>query len=849
MRVPLSWLKEYVEITLPPEALAEKMTLAGLEVGSIEYYNVPADRPAWDPELIVVCEVLDVQRHPNADRLVLATVDHGVGEPMQVVTGAPNLKVGDKGVKAPFARRGAQLYDGHQEGWVLTTLKPSKIRGVRSEAMICSEKELGLLDYHEQVIVLPKDAPVGMPLAEYMDMDAVAPSDVVLDLDLTPNLARCYSMIGVAREVAALTGQKLKLNTPTMSASGPAIEGQIELEIDDPDLCRRYSATLIKGVEIGPSPYWMQRRLTLAGMRPISNIVDITNYVMWEWGQPLHAFDYRMVRPRPGTDGPPTIIVRRAKPGETMTTLDGQLRRFTPDMLLITDGGGPVGIAGVMGGLDSEITSKTTDILLEAANFNNINNRRTSQALKLPSEASTRFGKGVPAELTIPAATRATELMRLHAGGEIAAGIADLYPTPQPKRVVHVTSQEVKRQVGIDVSAAEIVEMLKSLDFTCKLNGDEVEATVPMHRLDVEITADLVEEVARMYGYDRIPLTLMTDELPPQRRNRVLEGEEKIRDVLVGCGLDEVITYRLTGKKTIEALDLAQAEMDESQYLKLSNPLTSDRVYMRRTMLGSLLETMRDNYRFLDRIAIFEVGRVYWPTPPSDPLVRGKDVGRVPIPADTQVPTEPRRLSIGMGGPRDERVFQGDAGMMDFYDLKGAVETLLSRLGIDDVAYVPVQPASFHPGRTAQLMVSGQPAGVMGEIHPSIRERFDLPQMPILAAELDLDVILGAASDDRIMNPISRFPSVSQDIALVVDEDVPAGNLRAAILDAGGDLLADVVLFDLYLGEQVGAGKKSLAYALTYRAMDRTLTDEEVNQVQSKIVEAMKAQFGAELRG
>ncbi len=844
MRVPLSWLKEYVDIVLPVEALAEKMTLAGLEVESIDRYEVPPDRPRWDPEFIVVGEVLDVQPHPNADRLVLATVDHGVGEPMQVVTGAPNLKVGDSGIKVPFARRGAQLYDGHQAGWKLATLKPSKIRGVRSEAMICSEKELGLLDYHEQVMVLPNDAPVGMPLAEYMDIDEVAPPDVVLDLSLTPNLARCYSIIGVAREVAALTGQKLKLESPTMHAAGPSISGQIELEIADPDLCGRYTAALIRNVRIGPSPYWMQRRLTLAGMRPISNIVDITNYVMLEWGQPLHAFDYDRLRPRPGQAGPPVIIVRRAHAGETMTTLDGQLRRLTPDMLLITDGGGPVAIAGVMGGLESEVTSQTRHILLESANFNNINNRRTAQALKLLSEASTRFGKGVPAELTVPAATRASELMRLYAAGEIAAGLADLYPTPQPKRLVQITPREVKRQVGIDLSATDIVGMLEALDFTCSISKDTITATVPMHRLDVEITADLVEEIARIYGYDRIPLTLMTDELPPQRRNRILEGEDKVRDILVGCGLDEVITYRLTSKKTIESLDPQQAEMDESQYLKLSNPLTSEREYMRRTLLGSLLETMRDNFRFLDRVAIFEVGRVYWPksSPPA-----------------AELPDELRRLGIGLGGPRDERVLFGERAAMDFYDLKGAVETLFDRLGLHDVAYAPVaaapsnpqwpQSKSFHPGRSAWAMVNGQTVGIMGEIHPLIRERFDLPQTPALMAELDLEAILSAASKERVMAPISRFPSVSQDIALVVDEDTPAADVRAAILKAGGELLADAVLFDLYRGEQIGAGKKSLAYALTYRAMDRTLTDEEVNQVQGQIVEAVKAQFGAELRG
>ncbi len=402
MRVPLSWLKEYVDIVVPLDELVDRMTFAGLEVEATEIVEIPSDRISWDRETIVIGEVVAVERHPNADRLVLATVNYGGAQTETVVTGAPNLHVGDSGIKVPFAKSGARLYDGHHDGWHVATLKPSKIRGVRSEAMICSEKELGLRDAHEQVLLLPDDAPLGVPLADYLDLDTVAPEDVVLDLSLTPNLARCYAIIGVAREVAALTGQPLHVAEPTMETLGPAIGDQIDLQIDDPDLCRRYSATLIKGVKIGPSPYVMQRRLALSGMRPINNIVDITNYVMLEWGQPLHAFDYNRLRPRSGSSYPPTIIVRRAHPDETMKTLDGQLRRLTPDMLLITDGSGPVGIAGVMGGLESEVADDTRDILLEAANFDNINNRRTSQALKLPSEASLRFGKGIPATLTIP---------------------------------------------------------------------------------------------------------------------------------------------------------------------------------------------------------------------------------------------------------------------------------------------------------------------------------------------------------------------------------------------------------------------------------------------------------------
>ncbi|UCD72365.1 MAG: phenylalanine--tRNA ligase subunit beta, partial [Syntrophobacterales bacterium] len=527
MKVPISWLRDYVDITMDIEELAERMTLAGLEVASIERIG-----SQWDREKVFVGEVLKVEKHPNADRLTVVSADYGAGKPMNVVTGAPNLKVGQQGQKVAFAIAGARLIDGYSKELRYITLKPSNIRGIPSEGMVCSEKELGLSDDHTGILLLDEDAPVGTPLMEYM-------GDIVLDLDLTPNLARCFCIIGVAREVSALTRQKLRLEMPEMEALGEPIQGQVEIEIADPDLCSRYSATLIRGIKIGPSPNWMQRRLLLSGMRPINNIVDITNYVMLEWGQPLHAFDYDALNNRKGkvgsSDGElPVIIVRRAKAGETMITLDGIQRDLTEDMLLITDGGGPVAIAGVMGGFESEVTERTKNILLEAASFNLINNRRTSQALRLYSEASARFGRGVPASMTIPAAKKATELMRQLGGGTITEGIADVYPVKQEQRVVEINAQEVERIAGIRIGDEAITEILESLDFRCEKKGDIICGTVPDHRLDISLPADLVEEVARIYGYDRIPATLMGDELPFQERNESLEQEEFVRDVMVG---------------------------------------------------------------------------------------------------------------------------------------------------------------------------------------------------------------------------------------------------------------------------------------------------------------------------
>jgi phenylalanyl-tRNA synthetase beta chain len=820
MRVPLSWLKEYVDIALPLPELAERITLAGLEVEDV--VQIGAE---WDRDKIVVGEIVEVRPHPNADRLTIAVVDHGADEPEAVVTGAANIEVGDRGQRVAFARAGARLIDGYSDEKRYLTLKPTKIRGVRSAGMVCSEKELGLSDEHEGILILHDDAPVGVPLQDYL-------GDTVLDIELTPNLGRCLSIIGMAREVAALTGQPLRVTEPTMKAEGPPVDPQIDLQIDDPDLCSRYSATLVKGVKIGPSPRWMQQRLRLAGMRPINNIVDITNYVMLEWGQPLHAFDYDKLRGR-DKGGPPVIIVRRAQPGERLTTLDGVERQLEQDMLLITDGGGAIAIAGVMGGLESEIGESTTNVLLESANFNNLNNRRTSELLKLPSEASLRFGRGLPPETTVIAARRASEFMRSLAGGTIAEGIADAYPVQSVTKVIDLAPTEVERLLGITLSRERIVQILESLGFACEPGEGSapIRVTVPYYRLDVEIAADLVEEVARIYGYDKIPDTLLRDELPPQRRNEPLEAERLVRDLLVGSGLSEVITYSLTNLDSVAKLKPGPEELNPANYIRVANPLSSEREYMRRTLMNSLLETLRDNLRFLDRVAIFEIARVYLPQP------------------DQQLPDEPRRLCIAMSGPRHHTHWTGaGAGQLDFYDLKGIVEMLLDRLRITGYRFAPMVHATFQQGRAAKLSIDDTTIGVIGEVDPSVRESFDLPVQRVCLLELDLEALLAEAPSLYYYQPVSRFPAATRDLALIVDEGLPAVQVRDAIVEAGGSLLHSVELFDVYRGEPIPAGKKSLAYTIAFQAMDRTLTDEEVNQLQTKMQKKLQNVFGAQLR-
>jgi len=822
MLVTLSWFPEYVHVNLPLEELADRLTYGGLEVNAIERIG-----ENWSRECIFVARVVQVRQHPDADRLVLVTLDYGQEKPIEVVTGAPNLHVGDKGQKVVFATVGARLIDPYAETLQYKTLKPSKIRGVQSEGMVCSEKELGISDEHTGILILPDDAPVGMPFADYW-------GDVVLDIDLTPNLARCLSVTGVARETAALTGVANRLPTPRVQAEGQPIAGQVEIVIQDPDLCPRYSAALIKGVTIKPSPQWLQRRLTLAGMRPINNIVDITNYVMLEWGQPLHAFDYRRLRPRTA-GGPPTIIVRRARDGEPMKTLDNVDHTFTSDMLLITDGGGPVGVAGVMGGLESEVADDTVDILLEAAHFDYISIRRTSSALKIPSEAAYRFGRGVDPELTITALHRAADLMRELGGGVVAQGFADVYPGKKPTQVIDLPVSEVKRLLGIELNAAKVAEMLGALGFGCEIIAGEppvVRTIVPSFRLDVSIPADLIEEIARMYGYDRLPTTLLPDELPAQQRNFDLEMEERVRDILVGCGLTETISYSLTNLESVARLTPNGAPPDAGGYIQVANPLNRNQEYMRQTLMNTSLETVAYNLRFTPRVAIFEVACVYLP-------VEGQ-----------ALPAQPRRLSVALTGPREARSWlTNTSAPMDFYDLKGVIETLCAHLGVKGASYAPTQHPTFHPGRVANIRIDQNEIGVFGEVHPVVRSQFDIPDQAVMLLELDLEKLLAAANRVWRFQPISRMPALNLDLAVVVGQDTPADAVEATIRESGGALLVDVVLFDVYRGGQVGAGKKSLAYSLTFQSPDKTLTSEQAVKQRDRIMKQLAKSFGAEMRG
>jgi phenylalanyl-tRNA synthetase beta chain len=845
MKVPISWLKDFVDLTLDIPELAHRLTLAGLEVEEIQFVGLPIPGASargqhetkitglsWNPEAIVVGEVLEVMPHPNADRLVLCRLNDGLRE-HTVLTGAPNLfPYKGKGplpqpLKVAYAREGAQLYDGHKPGAELMTLKRSKIRGVESYSMACSEKELGISEEHEGIILLDADAPTGMPLAEYM-------GDAVLEINITPNMARNANILGVAREVAALTGTALRPPSYEVKGTGAPIAGRISLAIQDPDLNPRFVLGLIEGVTIGESPYWVQRRLRLAGMRPINNIVDATNHAMLEIGEPLHAFDFDVLRRRAGGK-PLALCTRLPEPGERLTTLDGVDRALHDFNVLVADSAGALSIAGVMGGAESEVSAATKNVLLEGAAWNFINIRRTLAAHNLSSEAGYRFSRGVHPAMAERGVRRGLALMRQLAGGEIAEGLIDAYPRPTEPTVVEITPRDAQRWLGIRLEAADLADLLRRLDFEVTVQGEVVQARVPDHRLDIGAgivgKADLMEEVARLYGYDRIPETMITDPLPPQRGNPALEREELVRDMLVRLGLQEVITYRLTSSER-EARRLPEATpADPMPYLQLANPMVADRVVMRHSLLSSLLEVIERNARLRDRLALFEIGPVFLAA------------------EDEPLPREASRLVVILSGRRAPTGWQaGDASMVDAYDLKGMLEELLRALHIPGAQFESAEHPSFHPGKCARLVVADQMLGVLGELHPGLRTRYNLPEAAVLAADLDMDVLLRLIPARHGVTPTPAFPPVLEDLAIVVDEEVPAVNVENVLRAAAGTLLADVRLFDLYRGEAIGAGKKSLAYALTYQAADRTLTDSEVATLRKNIVRALAERLGAQLR-
>ena len=805
MYISYNWLKDYVDIDIPPQELADRLTMIGVAVENVTALGQGVHG-------VVVGRIESIDPHPGADKLVVTVVDTG-SEKLQIVTAATNVSAGDV---IPVALEGAVVASGLK-------IKRAKLRGVESRGMMCSGQELGIdpntmpAEQAHGIMLLPQDTPLGMDAKE-----AVGVNDFILELDLTPNRGDCLSVIGVAREVAALTGQPLKLPKPEFPETGEDITGHAKVDIADPELCRRYIARLLRNIRIFPSPSWMQARLRAAGMRPINNIVDVTNYVMLEMGQPLHAFDYDKLAEH-------HIIVRQAKPGEEMLSLDGTQRKLTPDMLLITDPSGPVCIAGVMGGLDSEITENTTTMLLESAYFHPVSIRRTSKALGLRSEASLRFEKGIDQVGCLAAINRAVQLICDMNAGEAVKGVIDNNIAPAPERTVILRPERVNYVLGIDISKEKVSGILEKLQFAVKDSGDVLSVAIPSYRGDVSIEEDLIEEIARMYGYDIVPSTLPTGLSACGAKTREQVFRTVVADTLAASGINEAITYSFTNPGVFDRMNLEQDNVLR-QTINIQNPLSEDHSVMRTMLLPGLLESLAKNFNRRNQdAALFEIGTVFLPEPVGDNH-------------------QERQILAGavMGAQPGSWLVKPVA--YDFYYLKGVLENLFATVGTEKINYRRESGnPSYHPGRTAAINSGDETIGIVGELHPDVIESFDLPE-GVMAFELDFAKLFERSGATRQYMPLPKFPGIERDLAVVLKKENQVGDVMAAITQHGGELLKSVDVFDIYQGEQVPPGCQSIAFSLKFQASDRTLTDGEISDITAVIAEDLANRFQAQLR-
>jgi phenylalanyl-tRNA synthetase beta chain len=746
-----------------------------------------------------------------------------------VVTGAENIAPGQSGMKVILGLCGSRYFFTGKDGKKTTmTLEPRKLRGIDNDAMCMSDFELGIAEESAGIIILDDaDATPGTPAQDVL-------GEIVVELDILPNMARCLSLIGIAREVAALTGTKTHIPEVKPVTVADKAEAKVRVEIADKHLCARYTASIIRNVTIGQAPRWMRSRLHYAGMRPINNAVDITNYVMLEHGQPLHAFDYDTLVKRAGGNTP-TITVRPAKAGEKLKTLDGQDRELSPDNLVIADNAGPIALAGVMGGAETEVTATTTNILLESASFDAVSVRKTARQFNLFSEASMRFVRGVHPEQAAPASVRAAQLLREYAGGEVLAGMVDVYPAPVPPQVIDMEAADIRRLLGFDIPSAEVVRVLEALQFQVEPDGEDAWAiTTPPTRLDIQAgIADIVEELARVYGYDNLPERLLPLELPEPKGNRSLELEDRTRDILALRGLQEAITYSLT-EPTLDAVFRAANAANNS--VALLNPLSPERSVMRQSLLPGVLQVTKHNLESADRVAMYELGFVYIPK------------------AGAKLPDEPRRLTLVLCGRRTTAAWDDVQGATparyDFFDLKGVVESLARDLHLPSVSFEAALNVSWlHPMRSATLKVNGTAVGVFGQLHPTTAATFGLSDRAAQVAEFDLEAILAAVPARYGYKPFSTFPPAKRDIAIVVADSTTAEAVLTEIRAAGGDLLTDAALFDVYRGTGLPEGTKSLAFALTYQAPDRTLGEKEIAKAHEKVEGRLRHMLKAQIRG
>ncbi|MBI2756437.1 MAG: phenylalanine--tRNA ligase subunit beta [Chloroflexi bacterium] len=811
MKAPLSWLREFVDLdpALPLKDLRHRLTMAGLEVEDVRV--VGSD---WRD--VFVARIVDLQKHPKSETLWVATLDAG-GRAATVVSGAPNLRVG---AVVPWVVPGGRLPK--------MEIGERNLVGIASQGMLCSGDELDISTDRDGIYLLEDGAQPGARLEDVV-------GDVVLDVYITPNRPDCMSIVGIARELHALTGAAFhEPSMPELGGATPAAS-LISVRIEDPLGCPRFTATVVQGVHGGPSPLAIQRRLHYAGVRAISNVVDVTNYVMLELGQPLHAFD------RARLEG--GITVRRARPGETLRTLDGETRRLSDDMLVVCDDRGPQSLAGVMGGEDSEISTSTQDVVLEGASWDRASIRRAASAFNLGSEAARRFGRGVDPELAALAVARAASMTVQLAGGQHAAGLVDVFPGRDVNWTREITfdTARIDGLLGVRHDRDAMATTLERLGFGVQ-RPDERRFTVavPSHRrFDVEHVADLAEEVGRILGYDSVPTNALSGTLPrPRPDGDAGFGDElRARRTLAAAGLQEIITYSLVDHDEPAKLDVGAAWPVPPSTLaglpdtliRVDNPLSSEQGALRGGLLGSVLTAVQSNLRHRDSVQVFELARTW----------RG---------ALQPLPEERRLVAIALVGNVIGSAWQGEARPLDFFDVKGIVDALARSFRVD-LAYVPTAHPTLHPGRGAEIRAGEQVLGVLGQVHPRVAERFGIDGPAPYVAELDFDALVAASRPlERVATP-SRFPSADRDVALVLDEAVPHAAVESAILHAGQPLLVRASLFDVYRGEPVPPGKKSMAFALTYQASDRTLAEDEVAAAHTRVEDALRRAVGAEIRG